>query len=61
MSGGAMSQLINNWNNNIDNYAGAQLNAGKPHILSTVSWNMPQPAFTTVLEHLEIGNWKCDL
>ena len=51
-----MSQLINNWNNNIDNYAGAQLNAGKPHILSTASWNA-----TSVLEHLEIGNWKCDL
>ena len=54
-----MSQLIYYWNNNIDDYAGAQLNAGMPYLAhSTASWNATA---STVLEHLSIGNWKCDL
>ena len=52
-----MSKLINNWNNNIDNYAGDQLNAGKPYLVpskrechsqhSLLYWNIYK---------LEIGN-----
>ena len=52
-----MSQLIDYWNNNIDNYAGAQLNAAIPYLgHSQLECHSQHSLLYWNIYKLEIGN-----